>query len=419
MTAVEPIPSRIMPESNPSVDAAIIDLLRSPQTIRDRAAQLFALGVDDRLMAFQLDLDRLDAVVDVVEQTTRHNYPTLEIPLHSRWRHFPQSRLERLFTALDGVERAKAQIDLVIPSVLLDAGAGDRWRYVDQAGRTWQRSQGLAVASLELFSQGLLSHKGKLQTDARGLQQITLEQLARAFQVSEINPLVGLEGRLALLHRLGDVLMTQPAIFGEAARLGNLLDGWMGQAATPPTLSAETILQTVLVTLGAVWPSRQVLAGVNLGDVWTHPQLSPLCADAQSTYIPFHKLSQWLTYSLLEPLQSLGLRITDVDRLTGLAEYRNGGLFLDLGVLCLRDAAIVQSSQLPGATVMVEWRGLTIHLLDQVADRLRQRWQMDATQLPLAKVLQGGTWSAGRMIAAKLRSDGGPPIRLKSDGTVF
>jgi hypothetical protein len=118
-------------------------------------------------------------------------------------------------------------------------------------------------------------------------------------------------------------------------------------------------------------------------------------------------------------LQELGLSVTDVDRLTGLAEYRNGGLFLDLGLLRLRTRAIAAVPHPPTATVIVEWRGLTVALLDKLADRLRQRWQMDATQLPLAKVLQGGTWQAGRTIAQERRPDGSPPLRLISDGTVF
>jgi Protein of unknown function (DUF1688) len=387
--------------------------------IRDRATQLYELAQDDQLAAFQLDADRWDAVTDYVEQVTRQAYPDLVIPFHSRWRHFPADRLATVFDGLSGVDRAKAQIDLVIPSVLLDAGAGDQWTYVDAAGQSWQRSQGLAVASLELFEQGLFSAAGDRATDGQGLRNLTLAQLAAGLQVSDRNPLAGLAGRLALLHRLGDVLLSQPLQFGPTARLGNLLDDWLVMAATTQSLSAATMLQTILITFGEIWPSRHQVAGVNLGDVWTHPQLPIAFPEEAVAYVPFHKLSQWLTYSLLEPLQELGLNITEIDRLTGLAEYRNGGLFLDLGLLRLRNATIADVPQPPQAPVMVEWRGLTIALLDQLADRLRQRWGMDARQLPLVKVLQGGTWAAGRAIALERRADGSPPLRLLSDGTVF
>lgn len=399
--------------------SSTIAYLRSTAAIRDRAAELFALGMAGKLAYFQVDLDRLDLAVAQVKQVTQQAYPDLAIPLHSRWRHFPSVQLHGLFAGLSDQARAKAQIDLVIPSVLLDAGAGADWRYVDQNGTVWHRSQGLAVASLEMFAQGLFSQRGQAETDGFGLKQLTLAQLSDAFQVSAANPLIGLEGRLNLLHRLGNLLLEQPHLFGAAARLGNLLDGWLAAAQSAQTLSAETILETILTRFSDVWPSRETFGGVNLGDVWMHPQLSPLLDNAPSTYIPFHKLSQWLTYSLLEPIQALGITVINIDRLTGLAEYRNGGLFLDLGVLQLRDPTLAQRPHPPDATVIVEWRGLTIHLLQLLADRLRQCWQMDATQLPLAQVLQGGTWQAGRTIAAQRRRTGEPPLRLFSDGTVF
>ena len=37
----------------------------------------------------------------------------------------------------------------------------------------------------------------------------------------------------------------------------------------------------------------------------------------------------------------------------------------------------------------------------------------------LVKVLEAGTWFAGRALAAERRSGGGPPITVESDGTVF
>jgi hypothetical protein len=44
---------------------------------------------------------------------------------------------------------------------------------------------------------------------------------------------------------------------------------------------------------------------------------------------------------------------------------------------------------------------------------------LSAEQLPLARVLEGGSWRAGRLIARELRPDGGPPLQIHSDGTVF
>jgi len=182
-------------------------------------------------------------------------------------------------------------------------------------------------------------------------------------------------------------------------------------------LPAKVVLSAVLEGLGEIWPGRLAIAGVNLGDVWYHSALS---GDKPSDhYIPFHKLSQWLTYSLLEPLQELGLEITGLDELTGLAEYRNGGLCLDLGLIVVKDPAILQQRHLPGSEVIVEWRALTVSFLDRIAEAIRKQLNLTATQLPLVKVLQGGTWTAGRKIAAQLREGGVPPIQIESDGTVF
>ncbi|MCY7390221.1 MAG: URC4/urg3 family protein, partial [Leptolyngbyaceae cyanobacterium CAN_BIN12] len=131
------------------------------------------------------------------------------------------------------------------------------------------------------------------------------------------------------------------------------------------------------------------------------------------------KLSQWLTYSLLEPLQDLGLEITGLDELTGLPEYRNGGLCIDLGLLQVKDPTILQQPQLVSSEAIVEWRALTVILLDRIAETIRQKLGMTAIALPLVKILQGGTWTAGRQIAAELRPGGTPPIQITSDGTVF
>jgi len=38
--------------------------------------------------------------------------------------------------------------------------------------------------------------------------------------------------------------------------------------------------------------------------------------------------------------------------------------------------------------------------------------------LPLACILEGGTWAAGRALAAEKRN-GNPPFAVNSDGTVF
>jgi hypothetical protein len=169
--------------------------------------------------------------------------------------------------------------------------------------------------------------------------------------------------------------------------------------------------------LAPIWPSRLTLAGVALGDCWRHTLMHR--DDATSGLVPLHKLSQWMSYSLIEPLQQAGIAVTDIDGLTGLAEYRNGGLLIDTGVLVLRDTNAAAKAHAVDSELVVEWRALTVALLDRLAALIRARLNMDAQTLPLAKILQGGTWTAGRAIARQLRPDASPPIRVISDGTVF
>ncbi len=398
--------------------------LLTADAVRSRAHQLLALADAGNLPHLTLDRGRLPLVVDEVLAATRDAYPDLDIPYHSRWRHFAVGGRDRwkdlaATIAGDARERARIGFDLAVTSVLLDAGAGPDWCYCEPAsGVTFTRSEGLAVASFDLFAAGTFSGDPSrpLRADAAGLARFDAGTLAFGCQVGPQNPMVGLEGRASLLRSLGQTLQASPLLFGADARIGNLVDHLEGRAKDG-RLPATAILEAVLAGLGPMWPGRLNLAGLPLGDTWRHTLARS--EDAADGLVPFHKLSQWLTYSLVEPLEDLGLVVTGLDGLTGLPEYRNGGLFLDLGVLAWRDPGVAQRRLRPGDEPVVEWRALTVALLDEVAAAVRTRLGLDAERLPLAKVLQGGTWTAGRRVAARLRADGGPPVLLDSDGTVF
>jgi Protein of unknown function (DUF1688) len=409
-------------------DQQAIAYLRTPAAIRQRCDRIFQLACDDRLHHFGCDFTKLDKTADYVIGVMRENYPNLEIPFHSRWRHFEvgdSSRLaefEGVLAGFTSIEKAKTKFDLAMISVLLDAGAGADWQYREaETGQVFCRSEGLAVASFRMFCQGAFSSslEQPLQADSKGLKEITIQKLAQGFQVTSKNPLVGLEGRVQLLQRLGQILTENQIFFGgENLRPGNLVDYLLqNKISTISHLPASLVLTAVLEGLGEIWPGRLAIAGVNLGDVWIHPQLE---GERESDrYVPFHKLSQWLTYSLLEPLQELGLEITGLDEMTGLPEYRNGGLCLDMGLLEAKNPEIFQQRHLPGSEVVVEWRALTVILLENIAAAIRRKLNLSESELPLVKILQGGTWAAGRRIATQLRAGGSPPIQIESDGTVF
>lgn len=412
----------------PRTPEAAAAWLRSARAVRVRANAMLALAERGALGHFRLNAARLDPAADYVIEIIRARYPSLDIPFHSRWRHFDAGGVDRwgaLSRTLDAdtpsAERARIRFDLAVTSVLLDAGAGDRWRYRDpDTGERYTRSEGLAVASFQLFRQGVLSAEraAPLRADADGLAAISGEALARAFQVDAENPLVGLDERAALMRRLADALRARPAMFGaDAPRVGRLFDHLAGQARDG-RLPAPAILDALLAGLDGIWPGRPSLGGVALGDVWRHPAIE--APDATAGWVPFHKLSQWLAYSLVEPLEEAGIAVTDLDALTGLPEYRNGGLLIDLGVLEARDPDALAASHQVDSVFVVEWRALTVALLDRLAERIRARLGLDAERLPLLKVLEGGTWQAGRRIARERRGAAAPPpVRVVSDGTVF
>jgi hypothetical protein len=401
----------------PADEQAECRALMSARTVRERARGVLERCAAGELEHWRLQDEHLGDVAERVVRTIQRAYPDVRrIPYHSRWRHFAAggkdraAELEQRLQAAGAEERLCAAFELTITSVLLDAGAGTRWSFREPGGAVYTRSEGLAVASYELFMSGALSAvPGQLRVDASGLQRVDALSLARAFQVSPENPMVGLQGRAGLLRRLGEVVQASPRYFGPEQRLGKLAS-YLVQAAQGGRLQATTVLATVLDALGPIWPGREVCAGRNLGDTWRHSTLG---------LIPFHKLSQWLTYSLLEPLEAAGIPIDGVDELTGLAEYRNGGLFVDAGVVVPMDPEALLQPQDVGSDRVIEWRALTVALLDETAGRVRAMLQLGADELPLARVLEGGTWSAGRAIALEKRADGSPPLHVYSDGTVF
>jgi hypothetical protein len=312
-------------------------------------------------------------------------------------------------------------MDLAIISVLLDAGAGPGWRFLyEVSGEYVSRSEGLALASLVMFRNCEFSKwpSYPLRVDGEILAALTEDKLIEGFQVTAQNPLAGMAGRVALLRRLGQTVLAKPEVFGtkDTPRPGGLFDH-LATLAENGRIAAPVILREVLTHLGPIWPSRLTLGGMALGDCWKH--VSFKTDDATNGLVPLHKLSQWLSYSLIEPLQWAGIEVSDIDGLTGLAEYRNGGLFIDTDVLTLRDPAAAQREHTVDSELVVEWRALTVALLDRLADVVRTKLNMDRQSLPLARILQGGTWTAGRNVAKQKRADGGPPLKIISDGTVF
>jgi len=433
------------------VSAHPLAQLHDPATIRARCTAILKSVESGVSPNFAIDRSRLPAVADRVVALTLKRYPDLHIPFHSRWRHFEAGGVDRkaemdaLLAGRSEADIARARFDLTVISVLLDAGAGPRWTYTEAAtGQKLQRSEGLGVASFRAFMAGSFSDTANepLRVDAAALQRIDATALRTVFQSGSDNPMVGLDGRAALLVRLGQALQREAGRSGLQARPGLMFDR-LTDHGTRSSVSAAGVLSEILRSLSPIWPSGSNVQGLPAGDVWAHrwagAEVGAVLGAGQGAgqgaglgakterktdrttdgWVPFHKLSQWMSYSLLEPLQWAGVTVTGLDALTGLPEYRNGGLLIDGGVIKPRDLRLLARTWKPQDEFIIEWRALTVVLLDELAVLVRARLNKTAEELPLTCILEGGTWAAGREIAQELRPDGAPPLRIESDGTIF
>jgi hypothetical protein len=418
-----------------------LSLLHDPRTIRARCAAILR-AVDSNVSGhFTIERGALPALAARVADLTLRRFPDLNIPYHSRWRHFEAGGVDRK-PALDALlagrslaDAARARFDLTVTSVLLDAGAGTDWRYTEPGtGLPLARSEGLGVASWHAFLGGAFSASpaDPLRVDAAALAKMDAAALRAMFQVSATNPMAGFDGRAGLLVRLGAALGAEASRSGLPARPGLLYDR-LTAGGTRSEVGADAVLAELLRVLGPIWTGGSRVQGLPAGDVWPHRWAGDAVGAARADdavggggrdpttggWVPFHQLSQWLAYSLVEPLRWAGVTVTGLGLLTALPGYRNGGLLIDGGVIVPRHRASLARQWKLSDDFVVEWRALTVALTDELAALVRERLGRTATELPLACILEGGTWAAGREIAQQLRPDGAPPLRIESDGTIF
>jgi hypothetical protein len=449
--------------------ASPIAALHDAATIRARCAAICRAATDGRTGHFKVDRSRLVEAARRVADATLQRYPDLCIPRHGCWRQFESGGVDRkaeLEARLEGratEDAALARIDLAVISVLLGSSAGSQWRYTERpgvieplalpaqrqrrddllamleqagghsplaaaalpatAGTVHARSEGLAVAAFHAFVEGVFSDTDDemLRADARALERLDTAALRAVFQVSPTNMLVGLEGRAEMLRRLGRSLQALARHEGGLARPARIY-AKLTQDGTLAEITAAALLREILTTLAPVWPSGSLVQGLPAGDVWPHAFAGGARAGdldrTTSGWVPLHMVGQRLAYSLIEPFEWAGVKVTGIETLTGLADHRNGGLLLDSGVIVPRDARDLSGTWKPGSDFVIEWRALTVALLDELAAQVRELLGRTAEQLPLASILEGGSWAAGRAAALELRG-GEPPLKIDTDGTLF
>jgi hypothetical protein len=389
---------------------AAVAYLRSPLAIRARCENVLEAGIDGRLAHFAIDLDALPRAVDEVVAVIRARHPDLAIPTHGAINDFRAGGIERVefldgrLAGLPPEEQARVWVDLIVVSAILDPIASDTWRYREE-GTNLQLDQreGVAVASFHAFEAGLFSEDAKrpLRVDANGLHALSSEAFARAFQIA--NP------PIAIVRSLAHAIATAPTIF-IGGRAGGLVDNLLARAATG-RIEALTILRAMFEGLAATWPVRETLGGANLGDVWRHPAAGG--TGPSQGLVPFHEQTQRLAYAMFEPLARAGVTITQPGALTPLPDARNGGLLVDLGVVVPKHPNVRGVVHAIADEVIVEWRALTVALIDRAAEGVRAKLGKSPGELPLANILEG-TSATGRAVAERLRTDRSPPIRFGS-----
>jgi hypothetical protein len=178
-----------VPSPRSSGSESVLDLakLRDAAAVRERCHMVYRWVAEGRSPHFTLDEDRLGTVAAYVADVTRDAYPDLKIPYHSRWRHFSAGGIDRWSSLAaridtDPIARARTAVDLATVSVLLDAGAGDAWRYREpDTGKLFARSEGLGVASFDMFRAGAFSADPEqpYRVDHVALERIDAAMLAR------------------------------------------------------------------------------------------------------------------------------------------------------------------------------------------------------------------------------------------------
>lgn len=475
--------------SSQSTEGSKLEYLKSLPSIRERCQLVFNLANDqDQLEFWSIDPSIMPSITEFCSHLIARDYGTnyQSIPPHGRWRHFLANGKDRIRLLIDqwssepnmdSLEIGRRLVDLFVVAVLMDAGAGDEWAFIEPleegncstSGNTNEtldqgigRSEGLAVATLHAFKLGIFSSDPQQphRVDHLALCSLTTEDVAKFMQSKPGNQLIGLEGRSTLLQKLGSLLSSGESKYfpnqgsNKKVRPGNMLDYITSQSsvltAPRPMTSSEIvvpidILWQVIIDeklgIGSIWPEegRESIDEKFIGDVWTCQALNRVTKDGG--HVPFHKLSQWLTYSLIEVMEKiLHWEFKGVEKMTGLPEYRNGGLLIDFEFIRPKPIAFIESlglsetdpssfnlmDSLPPLPAshpsIIEWRALTVIALDQIRASINQKLHQngETKSLSLVQVLESATWKGGREIAKiKRSSNGGPPIKVISDGTVF
>ena len=474
-------PARSTPSRHPLAP------LFNTDTVRLRCAAVL-LSVEQNLSAsFRLDRSALDLLARRVTahlQAQVGAASTFKAPFWQQLQSGGVDRLAELSQLLSSepaAEQARAWADLALLGGLLGADPGPRWRYteqqalppaafaqatpdellalLDRAGKTpvvanvpledsvtasstpssttasttppttSGGSTGLALATFRAFVAGAFSadKAHPCRADAATLRHVDVAALRAMLQGTPQNAIHGLEGRAAVLSRLGQLLparlsdlvlpLRTPAEAGSEAGLGASLE-----------VTASALFKSLLTALTPAWPSAPV-QGLPAGDVWSHRWAGEavgadlganLATDlgtdlGTSGWVPLHAAAQALVGALALPLQHAGYGLTGLQTLTASADCNTSALLLAAGVIVPRQQRLLSQTLKLGDEAVIECRALTVTLFDELTEKVSSLLQpasgTNAAGLQVAEVVHA--------TAAVLAGGGAPSLRIAGDGALF
>lgn len=401
----------------------------SPIFTRVRSKELTQLVLKNQSKFFTLDSSKKEEALEFLEKVILSRFQKDKIAKHGRRQHL-SSKNRNYFEKVENIcQKAgctfavENKLELLLLSCFLDAGAGQNWKYNDSYFNCQLvGSEALAAAStdlyLKLISDNLISKKNiSLTSDA--LKNMKFDEFSKSFQHDESNnALLGAKGRYDSLTQLGSCLELHPSIFvtSHKPELKNIYH-FFQSIVEHKSLNLEEVFKTIVFIFHDFFTSDTKINEINLCDSRIHSNLISLPLVGKK--IPFFKLIQWMVYSIDDFFNSQGIPTINEEFLSGLAEYRNGGFFMDTNIINLKSKNLSHQSYSIDSELVTEWRALTITLLDEFLEELKIK--RGYNHLNMSKLLEGGTWIAGRKLARENRPDSpySPPIKIITDGKFF
>ena len=340
---------------------------------------------------FEINLEKLDQTVDDLLEFILKKYPKMNIGMHSRLNHIPEwyDLVQKWKCPLN--EKIKRLIDLLFVSVLLDGGSGENWKYISN-NIEYRRSEGLGKCVYNMFISGFFSldEKQPYKVDMNRIKLINLDEFKNEFQISKDNILIGLENRLENLVNFSKFMINNDNFnINNNIRPGNIFD---------------KIYNNLEIDLDKLYEIIFSFSPI-INDVHYYKPLD--------VYVPFHKILQWLSYSLIDLFKKFNISIRSDNYLTALPEYRNGGFLIDSNIINFKNNNLKNIFHEINSDIIIELRASTIVLIDIIKDKINIKKK---NNLNISQVLEGGTWRYGRYLANKNNIS---PIKIKSNGIIF